>query len=52
MQAIDHFLALPVNKDLMRHRLSDLEWSVLQDFEAILVVSSLFLLILSCANLQ
>lgn len=37
--AIDHFLASPVNKDLVSHRLSDVEWGVLQDFEAILAVS-------------
>jgi hypothetical protein len=45
-QAINHFLALPLNKDLMCHRLSDIEWGVLQDFKAILAVCSLLMCVL------
>jgi hypothetical protein len=44
--AIDHFLALPINKDIAQNRLSDIEWSVLQDFEALLkVCNSAFMLV-------
>lgn len=39
--AIDHFLAIPVNKDLVSHHLSDVESGVFQDFEAVLAVSPL-----------
>jgi hypothetical protein len=37
-QAIDHFLAQPMNKDVAKHALSETEWRVLQDFELILTV--------------
>ena len=37
-QAIDHFLAQPMNKDVAKHALSETEWGVLQDFELILTV--------------
>ncbi|KIM77965.1 hypothetical protein PILCRDRAFT_76089, partial [Piloderma croceum F 1598] len=36
--AIDHFLALPVNKELALHKLTEQEWSVLADFEVILEI--------------
>jgi hypothetical protein len=39
-QAIDHFLALPINKELALHRLTEQEWSVLADFEVILEVQA------------
>jgi hypothetical protein len=41
LQAIDHFLASPVNSDIAKHRLSDVEWAALQDFEVILGVYTL-----------
>ena len=37
-QAIYHFLALPVNRELGNYRLTDWEWSVLTDFEVVLEV--------------
>lgn len=38
-QAVKQFLPSPIDEDLSKHRLSDMEWSVLQDYEAILAVS-------------
>ena len=38
LQAIDHFLAQPINKYLTKHTLSNTKWKVLQDFELILMV--------------
>ncbi|KIK76282.1 hypothetical protein PAXRUDRAFT_170396, partial [Paxillus rubicundulus Ve08.2h10] len=35
---INNFLKCPNNKDLKKHKLSQMEWKVLQDFEAILEV--------------
>lgn len=37
-QAIDYHLASPLNKDLANFRLSEKEWGVLQDFEAVMEV--------------
>ena len=37
-QAIDHFLALPINNDLAMHRMTFMQWSVLADFQVILEV--------------
>ncbi|KIM83096.1 hypothetical protein PILCRDRAFT_69854, partial [Piloderma croceum F 1598] len=35
---VDHFLALPINRELADYRLTDMEWSVLEDFEVILEI--------------
>jgi hypothetical protein len=40
--AIDHFLASPVNQEIASHRLSDVEWAALQDFEVILSIRAPF----------
>lgn len=37
-QAVDHFLALPINKDLAKHKMTDMEWSVLSDVQVVLEV--------------
>lgn len=37
-QAVDHFLALPLNRDLAKHQLTDMEWSVLSDVQVVLEV--------------
>ncbi|EDQ99474.1 uncharacterized protein LACBIDRAFT_334966 [Laccaria bicolor S238N-H82] len=37
-QAIEYFLSLPVHRELAKLRLTDMEWTVLQDFEIILGV--------------
>ncbi|EDR07026.1 uncharacterized protein LACBIDRAFT_328295 [Laccaria bicolor S238N-H82] len=36
--AVEYFLSLPVNRELAKLRLTDMEWTVLQDFEIILGV--------------
>ncbi|EDR00032.1 uncharacterized protein LACBIDRAFT_334520 [Laccaria bicolor S238N-H82] len=36
--AVEHFLSLPINRDLVKLRLTDMEWAVLQDFEIVLGV--------------
>ncbi|KAF8224401.1 hypothetical protein L208DRAFT_1311721, partial [Tricholoma matsutake] len=36
--AIEYFLSLPVNRELAKLRLTDMEWTVLQDFEMVLGV--------------
>jgi len=38
MQVIEHFMASPVNKDLASYKITDMEWTVLQDFEVVLEV--------------
>ncbi|KIJ59147.1 hypothetical protein HYDPIDRAFT_66579, partial [Hydnomerulius pinastri MD-312] len=40
-QAVDYFLAAPRNSDLAKHKMSALEWEVLQDLEVVLEVPSL-----------
>ena len=37
-QAVDHFLALPINDELAIHRMTNAEWTVLADCEVILEV--------------
>ena len=37
-QAVDYFFNLPLNKDISKHKLSDMEWTVLADLEVILLV--------------
>ena len=39
-QAVDHFLALPNNKELAKYIISPHVWSTLRDVEAVLAVSS------------
>ncbi|EDQ98471.1 uncharacterized protein LACBIDRAFT_335933 [Laccaria bicolor S238N-H82] len=34
--AVEHFLSLPINRDLAKLRLTYMEWAVLQDFEIVL----------------
>ncbi|EDR06951.1 uncharacterized protein LACBIDRAFT_299364 [Laccaria bicolor S238N-H82] len=36
--AVEHFLSLPINRELAKLRLTDMEWTVLQDFEIVLGV--------------
>ncbi|KIM73907.1 hypothetical protein PILCRDRAFT_80649, partial [Piloderma croceum F 1598] len=36
--AIEHFLAMPVNRDLAKHRMTDMEWSVLLDVQVVLEI--------------
>ena len=37
-QAVDYFLVTPRNAEIAKHKLSPLEWEVLQDLEVILEV--------------
>ena len=37
-QAVDHYLTFPINNELAGYQLSDMEWSVLSDFQVILEV--------------
>ncbi|EDR13515.1 uncharacterized protein LACBIDRAFT_322500 [Laccaria bicolor S238N-H82] len=34
--AVEYFLSLPVNRELAKLRLTDMEWTILQDFEIVL----------------
>ena len=45
LKVIDYFLSLPNQKDLEKHKLSESQWMVLQDFESILQVR-----VTLCAN--
>ncbi|KIM78715.1 hypothetical protein PILCRDRAFT_56284, partial [Piloderma croceum F 1598] len=36
--AVDHFLALPINNELAMHKITEMEWRVLQDFQIILEI--------------
>jgi hypothetical protein len=38
-QAIDHFFAMPINKDIAKHKLTEMEWEVLAGMEVVLMVS-------------
>ncbi|KIM74933.1 hypothetical protein PILCRDRAFT_35169, partial [Piloderma croceum F 1598] len=36
--AVDNFLALPLNRDLAKHQLTAIEWSVLSDVQVVLEI--------------
>ncbi|KIM81085.1 hypothetical protein PILCRDRAFT_9113 [Piloderma croceum F 1598] len=37
-KTVDHFLALPINNELAMHKITEMEWRVLQDFQIILEI--------------
>ena len=37
-KAIDHFLSLPTQKEIAKHKMSDAQWAVLSDYEKVLSV--------------
>ncbi|KIK07883.1 hypothetical protein K443DRAFT_35466, partial [Laccaria amethystina LaAM-08-1] len=45
--AVEYFLSLPVNRELAKLRLTDMEWAVLQDFEIVLGIPHQVLKIMS-----